>query len=56
MVEFFNHCKSGSILSDVFNNAKKDYLNQVWDDVDDCITIEEYNLIGDPSLRIGGYH
>jgi hypothetical protein len=56
MVEFFKHCKPGSILSEVFNDAKKDYLNQVWDDVDDCITIEEYNLIGDPSLRIGGYH
>jgi len=55
MVEFFDHFTPGSIVSNVFNDAQKDYLDHVWDDVDDCITIEEYILIGDPSLKIGGY-
>jgi len=52
IVEFFKAYKPGIIFSDMFIKAQNEYLQNVWDD---AITIEEYNIIGDPSLRIGGY-
>ena len=38
-------------LSDIFMKAQKEYLKNV----KDRIAMQEYNLIGDPSLKIGGY-
>ena len=52
IVEFFKAYESGIIISDMFTKAQNEYLQNVWHD---AITIEEYNLIGDPSLKIGGY-
>jgi len=49
---FFDSYKPGVILSDMLQEAQIKYLDEVWKD---CFTIEEYNLIGDPSLKVGGY-
>jgi len=52
IVEFFKAYEPGITISDMLIEAQNEYLDNVWLDV---ITIEEYNLIGDPSLKIGGY-
>jgi hypothetical protein len=39
------------ILSNMFMQAQREYINNFGD----CFTLFEYNIIGDPSLRIGGY-
>ena len=50
---FFDSYEEGIILSDMFTDAQEEYLNLLpWKD---CLTIEGYNLFGDPSLKIGGY-
>jgi len=49
---FFDSYQPGIILSDMFREAQIKYLDEVWKD---CLTLEEYNLIGDPSLKVGGY-
>jgi hypothetical protein len=49
---FFGSYKPGVTLSDMLIEAQIRYLDEVWKD---CFTIEEYNLIGDPSLKVGGY-
>jgi hypothetical protein len=36
----------------MFTQAQKDYLNDV---LPDYMTLEEFILLGDPSLRVGGY-
>ena len=57
-ISFFNNYEEGISISDMFGNSKIDYLNEIIDRGDfpsDPITVEEYNLIGDPSLKIGGY-
>jgi hypothetical protein len=51
-VNFFSAYEPGIILSDMLIKAQWDYLEFVWKD---CFTIEEYNLFGDPSLKVGGY-
>ena len=52
IVEFFKAYEPGIIISDMFNEAQSQCLQNTWHD---AITMEEYNLIGDPSLKIGGY-
>jgi hypothetical protein len=49
---FFENYEQGALLSGLFVGAQNDYLNYCWKD---CLTLEEFNLIGDPSLKIGGY-
>jgi len=49
---FFDSYEPGIILSDMLTEAQTKYLDEVWKD---CFTLEEYNLIGDPSLKVGGY-
>ncbi|MBS3777661.1 MAG: hypothetical protein KGY50_00020 [Candidatus Thermoplasmatota archaeon] len=50
--DFFDAYEPGILLSDMLTKAQSDYLDNVWKD---CLTLEEFILIGDPSLKIGGY-
>jgi hypothetical protein len=50
--EFFKAYENKIKLSDMFLKAQNNYLNI---HRNDCITIEEFILLGDPSLLIGGY-
>ncbi|RLF47621.1 MAG: hypothetical protein DRN10_03620 [Thermoplasmata archaeon] len=45
------------ILGEAFGQAETEYANSFppMDDQIDCKTIEEWVLLGDPSLKIGGY-
>ena len=49
---FFEAYEPGITVSQMFTRAQTAYLDDLWKD---CLTLEEFNLIGDPSLRIGGY-
>jgi hypothetical protein len=49
---FFEAYEPGITVSDMFMKAQRAYLDTLWKD---CFTLEEFNLIGDPSLKIGGY-
>lgn len=49
---FFDAYEPGVILSDMFMNAQHAYLDELWKD---CLTLEQCTIIGDPSLKIGGY-
>jgi hypothetical protein len=49
---FFDAYEPGISLSDMFMNAQHAYLDELWKD---CLTLEQCTLIGDPSLKIGGY-
>ncbi len=54
---FFESYKTGIFLSDMFVQAQKNYISKIWNNVfDDCLTIQEFILLGDPSLKIGGYY
>lgn len=49
---FFEAYQPGASLASLFTSAQTDYLNTVGKE---CITLEEFTLIGDPSLHLGGY-
>jgi hypothetical protein len=49
---FFDAYEPGILLSDMFAKAQHTYLDDLWKD---CLTLEQCTLIGDPSLKIGGY-
>ena len=52
-VHFFKAYEPGVIISEMLVSAQNDYLNEhEWKD---CVTLEEFILVGDPSLKIGGY-
>ena len=51
-VRFFEGYEPGIAVSDMLVKAQNDYLLQVGLD---CFTIEEFNLLGDPTLKVGGY-
>jgi hypothetical protein len=52
-VHFFKAYEPGTTVSDMLVSTQNDYINIVeWRD---CITLEEFVLFGDPSLKIGGY-
>jgi hypothetical protein len=51
-VHFFKSYYEGVTAGEMLTSAQYDYINNVGFDV---FTIEEYELIGDPSLRVGGY-
>jgi hypothetical protein len=54
---FFESYEPGIYLSDMFVNAQKKYIDKVWDNVfTDCLTLQEYILLGDPTLKVGGYN
>ncbi len=51
-VHFFKAYAEGVTVGEMLTQAQNDYLNNVGKDY---FTIEEYLLLGDPSLRVGGY-
>lgn len=51
-VNFFKAYEPGIAVSEMLVSTQNDYINQVGLD---CLTLEEFTLIGDPSLKIGGY-
>ena len=51
-VKFYENYLDGILLSDMFTQAQNDYINDCFQDY---LTLEEFTLIGDPSLKIGGY-
>lgn len=51
-LHFFMNYEDGITLGEMLNGAQNDYLNFVYKD---CITLEEFMIIGDPSLKTGGY-
>jgi hypothetical protein len=55
---FFKTYNDGeNILGEVWGGAQSKYLNTFpgMEDQTDCKTVEQWPLIGDPSLVIGGY-
>jgi len=51
-IKFFNAYKTFDIVGKMLTKAQNDYINYAWKDY---FTIEEFILIGDPSLKAGGY-
>lgn len=51
-VHFFKAYEEGVTAGEMLTSAQRDYLNNVGLDY---FTIEEYMLLGDPSLMVGGY-
>ena len=51
-VLFFKNYYEGATLGEMFISAQQEYLDNV---ILDYMTLEEFILIGDPSLRVGGY-
>jgi len=54
-INFFKSYESGVTVSQMLTNAQTNYLNYMKDYWKDGLTIEEYILLGDPSLKVGGY-
>ncbi|HDM66879.1 MAG TPA: hypothetical protein ENG62_00635, partial [Thermoplasmatales archaeon] len=57
-LQFFKTYAEGKdILGEVWGGAIRNYLNTYpgMDDQADCKTVEQWPLLGDPSLKIGGY-
>ncbi len=51
-VHFFKAYEDGTYLGNMLTKSQVDYINYVGKDF---FTIEEFMLIGDPSLKVGGY-
>ncbi|MDG6218447.1 MAG: C25 family cysteine peptidase, partial [Candidatus Thermoplasmatota archaeon] len=51
-VRFFSAYEEGVTVGEMLSQAQTDYLNFFGPDV---FTIQEFLLLGDPSLRVGGY-
>jgi len=51
-LHFFMNYEKGITVSEMLTKSQNDYLNHVGDD---CLTIEEFILVGDPTLKTGGY-
>jgi len=49
---FFQAYEPGKDLGELMNQAQIDYINSVGKE---CISLEEFMLVGDPSLHLGGY-
>lgn len=49
---FFQAYEPGKNLGELMNQAQIDYINSVGKE---CISLEEFMLVGDPSLKLGGY-
>jgi hypothetical protein len=52
-VHFFKAYEEGVTAGEMLSQAQKEYINNVGRDY---FTIEEFILLGDPSLIVGGYH
>ena len=51
-VHFFKSYQEGITVGEMLTQAQNDYINYVGKDF---FTIEEFILLGDPSLKVGGY-
>jgi hypothetical protein len=51
-IEFFSAYNSSQYLGEMMTQMQKEYITDV---PDDSFTVEEFILLGDPSLKIGGY-
>lgn len=51
---FFKNYKQDSKLAEMFVSAQNDYLNNMY--YKEPTTVEEFTLLGDPSLMVGGYN
>lgn len=49
---FFKNYEDGICFGDMFSKAQVNYMNDIGRDY---FTIEEYIILGDPSLKLGGY-
>ncbi len=52
-IEFFNNYKNSETLGQMMTKTQNAYITDV---PDDEFTVEEFILLGDPSLKIGGYN
>ena len=53
---FFDSYEPGIHLGEMFINAQNLFIDQIMEKVMyDPLTIQEFTLLGDPSLKIGGY-
>jgi hypothetical protein len=53
---FFEGYSLGVSLGEMFIQAQQAYIEDVWESIIyDPLTVQEFCLIGDPSLRVGGY-
>ncbi len=51
-VQFFNAYEEGVTVGEMLTKAQNEYINYIGRDF---FTIEEFILLGDPSLKVGGY-
>jgi len=51
-IEFFGAYKNSEFLGQMMTEAQNNYITDV---PDDAFTLEEFILLGDPTLKIGGY-
>jgi len=51
-IEFFNNYKNSETLGQMMTKGQNAYITDV---PDDEFTVEEFILLGDPSLKLGGY-
>jgi hypothetical protein len=51
-IEFFSAYESSEMLGQMMTQAQNEYITDV---PNDAFTVEEFALLGDPSLMIGGY-
>ena len=51
-LEFFSAYENSETLGQMMTRAQNEYITDV---PDDLFTVEEFILIGDPSLKVGGY-
>jgi hypothetical protein len=51
-IVFFSAYNSSEFLGQMMTQAQNSYINDV---PDDSFTVEEFMLLGDPTLKIGGY-
>ena len=54
-VRFFKAYNSSIKLANMFVQSQIDYLNNVTLDWQNLFTLEQFVLLGDPSLKVGGY-
>jgi hypothetical protein len=52
IIKFFESYEPGTKLSDIYIKAITSFINDTWKDY---MTLQEIIILGDPSLRIGGY-
>jgi len=55
MVQFFLSYEPGITVGEMFLKSKQDYMNNAFPLINECVNMELHTLIGDPSLRVGGY-